>query len=118
MCLFRHVRTVIHVDCLQAMRCGQLVSNCTVAWCLDTQGFYWDGGMRGGMGGGGVSVMWVCASLRCKARVSVYLCSCPMWFSGLLSVLPRCLTLMSVSYGFCGKEKNNKMVCVGVCVGS
>jgi len=74
---------------------------------------------RHGWGGrGGVSVMWVCASLRCKARVSVYLCSCPMWFSGLLSVLPRCLTLMSVSYGFCGKEKNNKMVCVGVCVGS
>jgi len=43
--------------------------------------------------------------LECKARVGVYRCSCPMWVSGLLSVLHRCLTLMSVSYGFCGKDK-------------
>ena len=55
--------------------------------------------------GVGVSVMWVCASLGCKARVGVYRCSCPMWVSGFLSVLHRCLTLMSVRYGLCGKEK-------------
>jgi len=42
---------------------------------------------RGCGGGGGVSVMWVCARLGCKARVGVYLCSCPVWVSGLLSVL-------------------------------
>jgi len=61
--------------------------------------------------------MWICASLGCKDRVSVYRCNCPLWVSDLLSVLPQCLMLMSVSYGFCGKEKTNQMVCVGVCVG-
>ena len=49
--------------------------------------------------GGGITVMWVCATLGCKAHVGVYRCSCPMWVSGLLSVLPLCLTLMSISYG-------------------
>ena len=34
-------------------------------------------------GYGGVSVMWVCASLGCKVRVGVYRCSCPVWVSGL-----------------------------------
>jgi len=63
--------------------------------------------------GGGVPVMWVGASLGCKACLGVYHCSCPMWVSGLLSIIYRCLTLMSVSYGFCGKKKNNTMVCVG-----
>ena len=38
---------------------------------------------RRGCGGRGGSVMWVCASLGCKARVGVYRCSCPMWVSGL-----------------------------------
>ena len=71
---------------------------------------------RRGCGGG--SMMWTCASLGCKARIGVYRCSCPMWVCGSLSVLPRCLTLMSVSYGFCRKEKNNKMVCADVWVGS
>jgi len=50
-------------------------------------------------GCGGGSVMWVCASLGCKARIGVYCCSCPMWVFALLSVLHQCLTLMSVSYG-------------------
>ena len=40
----------------------------------------------------------VCASLGCKTRVGVYHCSCPMWVSGLLSVLHPCLILISVSY--------------------
>ena len=69
-----------------------------------------------GWGWGVVSVMWVCASLGCEARVGVYRCICPVWVSGLLSVLHRCVSLMSVSYGFCGKERNNK-ICVLVCVG-
>jgi hypothetical protein len=68
---------------------------------------------RGCVGG---SVMWVCVSLGCKARVGVYRCSCPVWVSCLLSVLSRCLTLMSISCGFRGEGQNNKMVCVCVCV--
>ena len=39
---------MIHVDCLQAVRCGQLVRNGTVAWCLDTQGYYCEEGGNGG----------------------------------------------------------------------
>ena len=48
---------------------------------------------------GGCSVTWVCASLGFKARVCVYRCICPVWVSGLFSVLHLCLSLMSVSYG-------------------
>jgi len=48
---------------------------------------------------GGVSVLWVCASLGCKAYVGVYRCSCPMCIAGLLPVLHWCLSLMSVSDG-------------------
>jgi len=65
------------------------------------------------VGEGGGFVMWVCAGFGCKVRVSVYRCCCPVWVSGLLSVLHRCISLMSVSYGFCGKEKNNKVLWVG-----
>jgi len=46
----------------------------------------------GGLGGGGRcgTVMWVCATLGCKARVgsiSYIRSSCPVWVSSLLSVL-------------------------------
>ena len=38
---------MINVDCLQAVRCGQLVRHGRVAWCLDTVDYYWEEGEGG-----------------------------------------------------------------------